>query len=103
VNYGRHDPDLLEALEALLRERRAELADLVGVCDALVELHGVALPLRASLTGPMRLEHLEAAAEGEEQRARLMDLLRRGTGVDLDDEDLHNPNEDTLEVAEWRA
>ena len=96
------EPDLFSLLEGLLRERREELADLVGVCDALAELHTVALPLRASLTGPLRLEHLEAAAEGEEQRARLTELLRRGTGVDLD-EDLHNPNEDTLEVAEWRA
>ena len=102
MNYG-HEPDLLEALEALLRERRAELAELVGICDALAELHRIALPLRASLTGALRLSHLEAAAEGEEQRARLTDLLRRGCGVDLD-EDLHNPNEDILEVAsEWRA
>jgi len=98
VNY-RHEPDLLEALESLLRERREELADLVGVCDALAELHRIALPLRASLTGPLRLAHLEAAAAGEEQRARLTDLLRRGTGVDLDDEDLHNPNEEET----WRA
>ena len=99
---NRYEPDLFEVLEELLRERRAELAELVGVCDALAELRGVALPLRASVAGPLRLEHLEAAAEGEEQRARLVELLRRGTGVDLD-EDLHNPNEDTLEVAEWRA
>ena len=98
------EPDLFSLLEELLRERREELADLVGVCDALAELHGVALPLRASLTGPLRMEHLEASAAGdEEQRARLVELLRRGTGVDLDDEDLHNPNEDTVEVAEWRA
>ncbi len=96
MNFG-HDPDLLEALEQLLRERREELADLVGVCDALAELHGVALPLRASLTGPLRLEHLEAAAAGEEQRARLVELLRRGCGVDLD-EDLDNNEEET-----WRA
>ncbi len=100
MSYG-HEPELLEALEQLLRERREELADLVGVLDALAELHRVALPLRASLTGPLRLDHLEASAEGEEQRARLVDLFRRGCGVDLD-EDLHNPN-DTLEVAEWRA
>jgi len=96
VNYG-HEPDLLEALEALLRERRAELAELVGICDALAELNRIALPLRASLTGPLRLEHLEAAANGEEQRARLTDLLRRGCGVDLDD-DLDNNEEET-----WRA
>ncbi len=97
MNFG-HDPDLLEALEQLLRERRAELAELVSVCDALCELHRVALPLRASLSGPLRLEHLEAAAAGEEQRARLVELLRRGDGVDLNDEDLDNNEEET-----WRA
>jgi len=97
------EPDLFALLEELLRKRREELADLVGVCDALAELHRIALPLRASLTGALRLEHLEDAAESEEQRARLVELLHRGTGVDLNDEDLHNPNEDTLEVAEWRA
>ncbi len=93
------EPDLLEALESLLRERRAELADLVGACDALAVLHGVALPLRASLTGPLRLEHLEASAAGEEQRARLVELLRRGCGVDLNDEDLPLHNEEET----WRA
>ncbi|MEJ7567957.1 MAG: hypothetical protein WKF41_06800 [Gaiellaceae bacterium] len=92
------EPDLFSLLEELLRERREELAALVSVCDALAELHGVALPLQASLTGPLRLEHLEAAAEGEEQRARLVVLLRRGTGVDLDDEDLQHNEEET-----WRA
>ncbi len=96
MNFG-HEPDLFALLEELLRERREELADLVGVCDALAELHGVALPLRASVAGPLRLEHLEDAAEGEEQRARLVELLRRGTGVDLD-EDLDNNEEET-----WRA
>ncbi len=95
---NRYEPDLFEALESLLRERRAELADLVGVCDALAELHRVALPLRASLTGALRLEHLEDAAESEEQRARLVELLRRGTGVDLNDEDLDNNEEES-----WRA
>ena len=98
MNYG-HEPDLFEALEALLRERREELADLVGVCDALAELHRIALPLRASLTGPLRLEHLEAAAAGEEQRARLVALLRRGTGVDLNDEDLLHNEEETWKAA----
>ena len=96
MNY-RHEPDLLEALESLLRERREELADLVGVCDALAELHRIALPLRASLTGALRLHHLEASAAGEEQRARLVELFRRGTGVDLN-EDLDNNEEET-----WRA
>ncbi len=98
MNFG-HDPDLLEALEQLLRERRAELAELVSVCDALCELHRVALPLRASLIGPLRLEHLEAAAAGEEQRARLVDPLRRGCGVELDDEDSDNSNEEET----WKA
>jgi len=93
------EPDLFSLLEELLRERREELADLVGVCDALCELHRVALPLRASLTGPLRLEHLEAAAAGEEQRARLVDLLRRGCGVELDDEDSDNSNEEET----WKA
>ncbi len=93
------EPDLFALLEDLLRERREELAELVGVCDALAELHGVALPLRASVAGPLSLEHLEAAAESEEQRARLAELLRRGCGVDLNDEDLPLHNEEET----WRA
>lgn len=93
------EPDLFSLLEELLRERRAELADLVGACDALAELHTAALPLRASVAGPLRLEHLEAAAESEEQRARLVELLRRGTGVDLNDEDLDNNEGETWKAA----